>query len=283
MASASLVRCLVLDTGYCLASESHMMQGGERRTVECHALVALLEHPVHGWTLWDTGYAPRLLQATTRWPYRLYRLATPLRLDPTLAVAAQLPRLGLQGGDVRRVVLSHLHADHIAGLRDFPTAEWICTQAAYEAVAGRRGLSALRRAFIPALLPDDFATRATLLPQFSRPSLPGLGPTHDLLGDGTLRLVALPGHARGQVGLLAQTTDGPKLFCADGAYTTRSIRERRPPARLTSFYVDDWRAVHTTLDGLAAFAAACPEVALVPTHCPEALARETATNRDRSA
>ncbi len=263
------VECHILDTGYCLVSEHHLIQGGRRRKVDCHALVALISHPLHGWLLWDTGYAPRLLDATRRLPFRLYRHVTPLRLRPTLAVAAQLERRGLAPRDIRHVVISHFHADHIAGLRDFPGARLIASQAAYADIARRQGLGALRRGFIPALMPGDFGARATLI-DCGGPPLGALGPTHDLFGDGSLLLVALPGHARGQLGMLAHTERGRILLAADGSWLRRAIRERRPPHRITDLFVDDPAAVRETIGRLHAFAQANPDVVIVPTHCPEA-------------
>lgn len=268
------ITCYILDTGYCLASEHHLIAGGAHRTIACHSIAALLHHPTQGWLLWDTGYAPRMLDATRRWPWRLYRQATPLRLRPELAVVAQLGRWGLESGDIGHVIISHFHADHIAGLRDFSDASLIAHRAAYADVAQRHGLRALSRAFIPSLLPPDFEQRVTLLPSFDGPSLPGLGPTYDLFGDGLLRLVELPGHARGQIGLLAQTQRGPIFLAADGCWLTRSIRERRPPQWITSLFVDDRQAVRTTIDALHEFSQACPDVTLIPSHCPEAFARE---------
>ncbi|HJT56888.1 MAG TPA: MBL fold metallo-hydrolase [Ktedonobacteraceae bacterium] len=268
------LRCHILDTGYCIAWEHHVMQGGQRRKIACHSLAALLYHPQQGWLLWDTGYAPRLLDATRHLPFLLYRYATPLRLQPELSVIAQLKRWHLHPGDIQRIIISHFHADHIAGLRDFPNAELIASQAAYEDVTWRRGLHALRRAFIPALLPDDFEKQVRLLAPFNGLSLPALGPTHDLFGDGSLLLVALPGHARGQMGMLAQTDRGQILFAADGCWLRRSIRERRPPARVTHLFVDDSHAVRTTINHLHDFAQACPDVVIVPSHCPEAFAEE---------
>jgi glyoxylase-like metal-dependent hydrolase (beta-lactamase superfamily II) len=265
--------CHILDTGYCDAWEHHVLRGGQRRRFDCHALVALLHHPRHGWLLWDTGYAPRLLDVTQHLPFALYRRVTPLHLRPELAVAAQLGRWGLVPGDISRVLISHFHADHIAGLRDFPQAELIALQTAYDDVAARRGLRALRRGFIPALLPDDFQARATLLPAFSGPPLPALGPTHDLFGDRSLLLVALPGHARGQIGALVQSERGCILLAADGCWLTRAIREQRPPGRITNLFVDDPRAVRATIERLHAFSRACPDVRIVPTHCPEAFTR----------
>lgn len=268
------VECHVLDTGYCLAHENMVLRGGERKSIQCHSIVALLRHPRQGWLLWDTGYAPRMWDVTARWPFWLYRRATPLHIQPDLAVIAQLDRFGLTPADVGTIIVSHFHADHIAGLHDFPESRFVTTQAAYTDVRERQGLSALRRAFIPALLPADFANRAQLLPRFSGPALPGLGPTHDLFGDGSLLLVELPGHACGQIGLLAQTDRGPVLFAADSCWHSRSIRERRPPHPLTYLFVDDARAVRATIEALHSFAAARPDVRIIPSHCPEAFGRE---------
>lgn len=268
------VACHVLDTGHCLAREAMLIRGGSRQTIACHSLVALIEHPRHGWGLWDTGYAPRILAETERWPFRLYRHVTPLRLRPELALPAQLPRWGLAPADIRWIILSHLHADHIAGLLDFPNAEVVLTAAAYEGVVGLRGWRALARAFIPNLLPADLAGRARLVREFAGPPLPGLGPTYDVFGDGALQLVMLPGHGRGQVGLFAHTAERRILFAADAAWVSRSIRERRLPHPLTYLFIDDRRALRQSLDRLHAFAQQCPDVTIVPTHCPEAYARE---------
>lgn len=273
----ALTQCHILDTGYCLAHESTMMQGGRHKQVACHALVALMQHPTHGWILWDTGYAPYMLTETAKFPYRFYRWATPLHLDPALAVAAQLPRFGLSPADIGTVIISHFHADHIAGLRDFPQAQFIVSATAYTHIKDRRGFDALRHGHIPALLPADFAQRVTLLPPFCGPELPYLGPTHDLFGDDTLRLVELPGHARGQLGLFARTNRGGYFFLADGAWLTQSIHENRPPSRLTDLIVDDPAAVRRTITNLHHFAQAEPQWRLVPTHCPTAFAREVRT------
>lgn len=263
------VNLRLLDTGYCLTSEHHMLRGGERTTLDCHALVGLIEHPTQGYVLFDTGYAPRMLAATQSLPYALYRVATPLRLDPALVLAAQLPQMGVPVEAIHTVVISHFHADHVAGLHDFPAARLVATADGYAAVAHLRGVAALRRAFLPALMPADFAARVTLLGDFSGPDLPVLGPTHDLFGDGALRLVRLPGHARGQVGMLVQTARAPVLLAADGAWHSRAVREQRPPASVTRFVVDDWRAVGDTIIRLHNFAQVCPDVPILPTHCPE--------------
>jgi glyoxylase-like metal-dependent hydrolase (beta-lactamase superfamily II) len=259
-----------LDTGCCLASEALMLRGGRWKTVEVHSLVALVRHPDRGWLLWDTGYAPRMLDETRGWPNFLYRLMTPLRLRPEGAIATQLPALSVPLDEVRTVVLSHLHADHMCGLRDLPAARFVLRSEAWEAVRGLRGLSGLRKAFIPGLMPDDFEARADLLGPFDGPELPPFGSTHDLLGDGSLRLVDLPGHARGHLGMLAETERGPLFLVGDAAWMRRAVRELRPPHPAANFMMEDLAAARDTLAKLHVFQKEHPETVIVPTHCPEA-------------
>lgn len=250
-----------------------MLRGGARRTIECHALVALLRHPKHGWTVWDTGYAPRIVDAVRSWPFSIYGALTPLHIDSRFAVVNQLARFGLRTSDIQRVVISHFHADHIAGLGDFPEAEIIASGAAVDSIAGRTGVSALRRAFIPSLLPKNFAEQVRILPAFAGPMLGPLGPTYDLFGDGTVQLVMLPGHARGQIGALVQTDRGPLLLAADGCWLSRAYRENRPPHPMTRLLVDDWQATNDTIKRLHMFADQRPDILIVPTHCPETYTR----------
>jgi glyoxylase-like metal-dependent hydrolase (beta-lactamase superfamily II) len=258
--------CHILDTGACLASESHLIQGGVHRTVECPSQVGLLHHTRHGWFLFDTGYAPRIVEAARRFPYPLYLRATPLRLRPQQEVIAQLPRFGLTSADIQTVILSHFHADHVAGLLDFPQAQIVCARSAWEDVRGRAGFPALRRAFLPDLVPADMMEHAILLDDFTGPDLGPLGPIHDLFGDGSARLVALPGHAVGQIGLYVITTNGPVLFVTDAVYRTRQITECIPSHPVTNLFIADSLAARRTLVRLHEFASERGDVRFVVAH-----------------
>ena len=259
------MKLAVFSTGYCTARESHLMRGGSpHKSVRCPARAYLLDHP-QGNILFDTGYAhARLFRAAFRFPYSLYLKATPTFTRPDESLMAQLGETA-----ILKVIVSHFHADHIGGLRDFPDARFVCAGEAFDAIKNRRGLPALRCAFLPELLPADFAARTELLGEFAGAALPPFGPTHDLFGDGSIRLVRLPGHARGQLGLLARTDEGTVFLVADAAYSVQAIREGRPPHRITDLFVDDGRAARATLDRLRSFAAAHPNIALYPTHDPE--------------
>ncbi|MDQ2731853.1 MAG: MBL fold metallo-hydrolase [Armatimonadota bacterium] len=271
MAEACFTQAHVLDTGYCLAVEATMIRGGRWRVRRMHSAAVLLKHPHRGWTLWDTGYTTRFYTETRRWPFVLYPLITPAVIKPGWSAAARLKSYGISPEDIATIVISHMHADHIGGLKDFPHAQYVVTAAAWDHASGIQGWHALRRAFIPSLIPTDFACRATLLPPFDGSVLPPFGPNHDLFGDGSLILVPLPGHARGQVGALATTSRRRLFLAADSVYFTASIRDQRRPSPITNAFVDDPSAVGTTIDALYQFSKDNPDVAFLPTHCPDAL------------
>jgi glyoxylase-like metal-dependent hydrolase (beta-lactamase superfamily II) len=96
---------------------------------------------------------------------------------------------------------------------------------------------------------------------------------HDLFGDGTIQLLNLPGHARGQFGALVRTATGPVLLAADGCWLTRSFRENRPPHRITRVFADDVDAAEQTVAALGQYARLHPDVDIIPAHCPDAWAR----------
>jgi glyoxylase-like metal-dependent hydrolase (beta-lactamase superfamily II) len=266
---SATVRVSVLDTGYCTVPSSLVARGTGWQKVRCHAVAFLLEHSVRGPMLFDTGYAPRVLDAFAHWPDRLYKYATPTTLaDP---VVAQLPRFGFTARDIGAVIVSHLHADHVAGLRDFSQATFTLTQDAFALQQSVSGVPAVRRGVLQSLFPADFAERAQIVAQFSHEAVRAFGPTHDLCGDGSVRLMPLPGHARGQIGALVRTADGDVLLCADGAWTSQAYREQRPPHWL-SYAIQDHMTEHfATLRALHEFSQAHPDVPILPTHCPETL------------
>lgn len=266
----------LLDTGICRVPEFHMLRDGSRRMLDCHAVVALIEHPQRGWGLFDVGYSQAMISATQQLPWSLYRQATPLQLAPELEVVNQLPRYGLSAADIGWIVLSHAHADHVAALADFPQAQIYMSAVAFELLSQVQGINALRRGIIPHLFPQGWHQRLHLIHEFRDQPLFALGNTHDLFGDGLLRLVDLPGHARGQIGMYVANSR-PILLAADGAWHSRAIREQVLPHPITYVMIDNPKAMATTLARLSAFAQAYPEVLIVPSHCPEIYASEVAT------
>jgi len=142
--------------------------------------------------LFDTGYAPEPWSAGVgAWAYRKM---LPPRVSRGDTIAEQL-----DPATITHVVLSHLHPDHIGGVRFFPNAAFVLSDGA------RRTLerSLLRDGLLRGLLPAWFPA-ATMLPAPVFASGPHGLRTADLFGDGSYLLVDLPGHARGHLGALVE-------------------------------------------------------------------------------
>jgi len=266
----------LLDAGYCTCPE-HLARGrGPWRNIRFPALFALVQHPRFGNLLFDTGYSTEFFRATRRWPYSLYARLTPVTLREDEAAVHQLARRGLRPGDIDHVLISHFHADHVSALKDFPRARYRYLPEAYAHVRGRRGWRALAAAYLPDMLPTDFDERAQPLAE-ARPLPPEYQPFTagvDLFGDQSLWAVPLPGHARGQVGLLARTAAGPVVFLvADACWHSGAYRDNHRPHPLANLLFADPTAYGQTLSRLHQFHQRAPEVILIPSHCDEAAAQ----------
>jgi glyoxylase-like metal-dependent hydrolase (beta-lactamase superfamily II) len=272
------VRVDLLRVGHCRHPEWMALRGGRLGAVDFPAYCALVRHPTEGPILFDTGYAERFTEATAAFPGRIYRWITPVRLAAGERLGVQLQRLGVAPEEVRTVVVSHLHADHVSGLRDLPRARFVLLRAEADSTCGLRSWRALRRGFLPALLPDDFQARASWADAAPSVALgDGFAPFargFDLIGDGSLLGVPLPGHTPGQLGLLLRREDGrPVLLAGDAAWSTRAWREGRPPAPPVRLLMHDWATYLRTLHALPELARRQPDLLVVPSHCAEA-ARE---------
>ena len=266
------VRFELLRVGHCRHPECVAMRGGRWKSIEFPALVGLIEHPREGLMLYDTGYSRHFLEATRRCPECLYRTVTPVRLDPEEELHVQLVARGFSANDVSTVIISHFHADHIAGLRDFPSARFVAMRPEYSANRRRNRFGRVRRAFLVDLLPEDFESRVTWaerLPPIDLP--PAWGAFRrgfDLIGDGSLVGIDLPGHTESQLGLgFAAEGAGGTFLVADACWKIEGLRERRPPSRLAHSLFADPARYRATFGALCDLFAAPGAPRIIPSHC----------------
>ena len=290
----------MLRVGHCIHPECLALRGGAWRSSVFPALVGLIRHPDAGAILFDTGYSEHFARATARFPERLYRWTTPVVLPDDECLLPQLSRHGIAAHEVRYVFASHLHADHIAGLRDLPRATIWHGDAALRGARAASRLARLRKATLLDLLPDDFDARRCAIEALPKAALPhawrALGGGFDLLGDGSLRAVPLPGHARGQHGLLLRHEDDREYLLAGDA-TWRIAHatvdadvdaETGPDARRiarasawpTRLLADDWSAQQATLSTLQrVLDGGGADRCVLPSHCADSYARLPAAMR----
>jgi glyoxylase-like metal-dependent hydrolase (beta-lactamase superfamily II) len=166
----------------------------------------LIEHP-DGPILVDTGE----LAGARDMPIARFAIDRSEEIDRLLADR------GVAVGDLRHVVLTHLHGDHIHGLARLPGVPVV---ASAEALRGSRALRRMGLEATPLQLTD------TPFGAFAR-SAP-------LADDGSVVAVPVPGHARGQIAVAVVEERGHVLIGGDSAYTEQQAIDGQPDGVSTS-------------------------------------------------
>ena len=255
----------LLEAGSCLAPERVMRRDGRWARVRVPAGVALIEHPSEGVVLVDTGYAPRSFDAArARWDARAFARLVPPSVGPDTSAAGRLRVFGIAPEAVAHIVVTHFHADHAAGLRDFPNAAYHFLPDALGPV--RRARIGERAAFPASFLPDDFDHRArpiharVLLPSALAPFADGVAVLPGIVG------VPLPGHAPGHLGVAFESDAGPVLIAADAAWHLDVVRDPRLMSGLGMLVQHDRAAYRATLGHLHALSDRRPDLRIVLLH-----------------
>jgi glyoxylase-like metal-dependent hydrolase (beta-lactamase superfamily II) len=156
----------------------------------------------------------------------LYRRLARFQVSGDDTLTAGLARLGYRPSDVTIAVISHLHEDHIGGVREIPQAELLVSsdewRSLHRPLAEPRGL--LRDHIeVPGLRwsPVDFTP-------LEDPSLAPFTAGRDLFGDGSLVLLPTPGHTPGSMSLLVRRPGAaPLLLVGDLTYDVHAFERGR--------------------------------------------------------
>jgi glyoxylase-like metal-dependent hydrolase (beta-lactamase superfamily II) len=213
----------------------------------------------------DPDYFPK---GFTRYLYN--RLAR-FEIAPDETLSAGLGRLGYTVGDVRTVILSHLHQDHIGGLAELVQSEIVVSQQEWDSLSSPRpelrGLMT-RHIDLPGLRWNRVALTSNDDPELSE-----FETSHDLFGDGSLVLLPTPGHTPGSLSLLVrQAGSPPMLMVGDLTYDVHVFDDGHVPG------VGNRRQLRAAAAMVSALRKKMPDLVILPAHDPGAadrLARAT--------
>jgi N-acyl homoserine lactone hydrolase len=177
----------------------------------------LLEHSKEGLTLIDAGICPE--QAHQHGQY--YRGLLRLILDddeyaqePDETLPQQLKRLGFRCDDIRNVILTHLHEDHVGNLRNLTKAKVVVARTEWNA----------RRMKLFGFIPMFYEPSYSSVKQWQRVvfdsgSFHTFDRSQDLFRDGSVRLLPTPGHTSA----LIEMSGYQLLVTGDCLYTLRHL------------------------------------------------------------
>jgi N-acyl homoserine lactone hydrolase len=164
-----------------------------------------LMHHTQGWLLWDTGVTDAIAampdgQAPAD-PRAIY-----WRRPKTLA--SQLEALGVKPAEIKYLAISHTHPDHIGNVELFPQAMLLVQKAEYE-------------------WPNPLGV-GRFKPEHPVTKLEG---DYDVFGDGSVTIIATPGHTPGHQSLLVKLPKtGAVVLSGDAVHFKDNWDNRRVPS-----------------------------------------------------
>ena len=177
--------------------------------------VYVIEH-ANGLILFDTGQDRASVTDATYFPggvagYLYHRLAR-FDIGENDTLTAQLAALGYVPADVDTAIVSHLHQDHIGGLRELAGSELLVSAAEWAELAKP---APELRGFLHSHIQLPGLTWHQVSPEpADDPALAPFTESMDVMGDGSLVLLPTPGHTAGSVSLLVRRGARPPLLLA---------------------------------------------------------------------
>ncbi len=170
--------------------------------------VWVIEHP-EGIAIVDTGEDPRVndpdYYACDQGSAFFYGAFLRFDVTPHEAVDVQLRGLGIRPSDVRWVVQTHPHGDHVNGLQHFENSEVLWSARDWPSVQGA----------VPCTFPSWL--NPTLV-TYSEDDTPVFGRSYEI-AEG-LRIVPTPGHTPGHQSVLLDGSDKTYFFAGDTSFDT---------------------------------------------------------------
>ena len=200
-------RLYILDCGQGRAGDMSLWTPGENvnKPMDVVDNCYLIHHASQGYMLWDTGVADAIAALPAGQPPSQPGM-TQWRRPKTLA--GQIEALGLKPSDIKYVAISHTHPDHIGNVELFPQSMLLVQKAEYD-------------------WPSPLGV-GRFKPEHPVNKLEG---DHDVFGDGSVTLIATPGHTPGHQSLLVKLPKtGALLLSGDAVHFKDNWDNRRVPA-----------------------------------------------------
>jgi N-acyl homoserine lactone hydrolase len=205
-AGAGIERLYVLHCGQNVGKDQSRWTPGvnEGKAIEFANNCYLIRH-AKGLLLWDTGVP----DAVATMPDGMVVANGAITYRRATTLAAQLSELGVKPADVTYVAVSHTHGDHVGNVALFPSSTILIQGAEY-----------------------DWAMTQPTKPAFAATQkIERLAGERDVFGDGSVTILATPGHTPGHQSLLVLLPKtGALVLSGDAVHLRDNWEQRRVPS-----------------------------------------------------
>lgn len=261
IAAAQRVEFSLINTGNSAGSlEAMVVSTGSWFTKRklIHAAI-LVKHP-KGDLLWDTGMGQKVEeQMSVLGPLDSALFA----VENVRPVKSQFETNNYLANNIKAIIPSHLHWDHVSGLEDFlGIPVWVQEQE----------LNYARQGKPPAFLASQFDDPKIDWQFIELLESPFLDFSHskDIFGDGSAVLLDLSGHTAGHLGLFIKANDGKEyLFVGDVAWAFKGIQDNASRPAFVDWIskVDrNFSRNQAVIGRLHSLSKKLPELMIVPAH-----------------
>jgi N-acyl homoserine lactone hydrolase len=187
-----------------------------------------IRHPREGLYIVDTGVEKALRDDPEQAAIRGV-VAYGMHTDRMRFLAPLGPWLGAQKAPLQGVFFTHLHLDHISGLRDVPRGTALFSG------PGETAASDVLYALIQGTADREFEGQASLQEwRFQPDADERFDGVLDIFGDRQVFALSVPGHTPGSTAYLARTTTGPVLMVGDTCHTAWGWQNGVEPGGFTA-------------------------------------------------
>ncbi|WP_414055737.1 N-acyl homoserine lactonase family protein [Macrococcus equi] len=182
----------------------------------------LIEHP-KGLILVDTGWHKNV-RRNERKELGMQRLIHHAHLPKGHAIDEQLLKRGIVPTDLDYILLTHLHSDHVSGLRQVKDAKYIFASRDEILESNKRVIRYIQKLWEGVDLTCF---------EFDETGVGPNGLSYDLFGDGSIELIHAPGHSPGLYMVKISNTSGEYvLLTSDAALINHSFEEVMVPTHV---------------------------------------------------
>jgi len=224
------------------------------------AMVGLIKHSKYGYFLYDTGYSDWLKKCG--WKYALYQLLNKATIRDEDIIISKLEAQGIKAEDIKYIILSHAHPDHIGALCCFHDYGLLSTREVFQSMKGRR----IRDLIFENLLPRE-RIRKNVVKETKDTShflYEYFEHVYDICHDGSIIGVSLPGHAKGQLGLFFP--EYQLLLAADACWGSDLMECVSSMNFIPRLIQNDYKDYQKTVDSLIRLQKDHPEIEIVFSH-----------------